>query len=432
MGTVDDHELRWLYLDLNSFFASVEQQENPQLRGRPVAVVPVITDATCAIAASYEAKAYGIKTGTPIHEARRLCPALVTVLARHDTYVEYHHRVMEELENHLPVTEICSIDEAACRLMENERDPEVIRILARQIKAGLRENIGERITCSIGVAQNRFLAKVASDMKKPDGLTILDSGTLPGALYALNLRDLCGIGANMERRLASKGVHSVQQLMSLAPKQARAIWGSVEGERFWYALHGHDLPARETQKRVVGHSRVLDPALRRQDRAKDVAQALTLKAASRLRRHGFHAGRFYLGARTANGLHWSAEHRFVTPTQENFEVLNAFHLLWATMVQETGGANLKKISVSLYDFYKGEEITGDLFAHAATPLSARSQNPDGSTLRSRPALSQAMDRLNRIYGAGTIRIGIVPETAAGHVGTKIAFTRIPDRQEFRE
>jgi hypothetical protein len=96
--------LRWLYVDFNSYFASVEQQLRPELRGKPVAVVAVETDSTSAIAASYEAKAFGVKTGTAIHEARRLCPGRICVLARHERYVEFHHRLIEEIDRHVPVT----------------------------------------------------------------------------------------------------------------------------------------------------------------------------------------------------------------------------------------------------------------------------------------------------------------------------------------
>jgi DNA polymerase-4 len=121
-GFVPTNGLHWLFFDLNSYFASVEQQENPALMGRPVAVVPMMTDSTCAIAASYEAKRYGIITGTKIYEAKQMCPDLVCVLARHDVYVDYHHRILEELENHIHISKVCSIDEAACRLIGAERE----------------------------------------------------------------------------------------------------------------------------------------------------------------------------------------------------------------------------------------------------------------------------------------------------------------------
>src|SRR5579864_4335998 len=113
-------ELRWLYVDFNSYFASVEQQLRPELRGKPIAVLPVMTDSTCAIAASYEAKAFGIRTGTPIYEAKQMCPGLICVIGKHERYVEFHHRIREEVGNHIPIDVVASIDEVACRLMDNE------------------------------------------------------------------------------------------------------------------------------------------------------------------------------------------------------------------------------------------------------------------------------------------------------------------------
>lgn len=166
-------------LDLNSYFASVEQQERPHLRGKPVAVVPMETDYTCAIAASYEAKAYGIKTGTMIRDAKRMCPNLTCVLARHDKYVEYHHKIVDEIALHAPINKIWSIDELSSRLPPSRRSVEAATDLALRIKAGIRRNVGPAITCSIGVAPNTLLAKIAGDMKKPDGLTILRQEDLP-------------------------------------------------------------------------------------------------------------------------------------------------------------------------------------------------------------------------------------------------------------
>lgn len=421
VSAAPDLTLKWLFLDLNSFFASVEQQDNLALRGRPVAVVPMLTDSTCAIAASPEAKLYGVKTGTKIYEAKKLCPGLRCVLARHDAYVDYHGRVFTELENHLHVTRICSIDEAACLLLGDERRPENAAALAGRIKDGLRRRVGALIRCSIGIAPNAFLAKVASDMQKPDGLVLLDRDNLQERLFSLRLTDLPGIGKNMERRLNRGGVFSVAQFWHLPPKQARRIWGSVEGERFWYRLRGYDIPEQETQKRVVGHSRVLDPSLRAPDKAYMMARQLIVKAAARLRRYELYARRIGLGVRSVSGMRWGGETIFA-PSQDNFTFIKALEDLWFRMLDETGGGGrMLKVSVSLYDLYEREQITLDLFA------SGRPQNTVTSM-----ALSQGMDAINRRYGANTISLGCRPKTAAGHVGTKIAFTRIPDAEEFRE
>ncbi|MGH9480975.1 MAG: DNA polymerase Y family protein, partial [Terriglobales bacterium] len=162
--------VEWLFLDLNAYFASVEQQERPELRGRPVAVVPLVTPNTVCIAASYEAKPFGVKTGVKIHQAQRLCPELMLVEARPRLYVEYHEAIVKAVESCVPIAHVMSIDEAACRLLGLERWLPNALAIAQAVKQAVR-SVGDTLRCSIGLAPNRYLAKVASDMQKPDGLT---------------------------------------------------------------------------------------------------------------------------------------------------------------------------------------------------------------------------------------------------------------------
>jgi DNA-binding transcriptional MerR regulator len=170
-----ENAVQWLFLDLNAFFASCEQQENPALRGQPVIVVQTPTDSAVAIAVSYAAKAFGIKTGTLVREARQLCPAVIPVQANHRLYTEYHERILKAVDTCLPVEKVCSIDEMACRLMGTERQVPAACELALKVKRALREQVGECLTCSIGLAPNVFLGKVGSDLQKPDGLVGLSA-----------------------------------------------------------------------------------------------------------------------------------------------------------------------------------------------------------------------------------------------------------------
>ena len=149
-------------VDFNSFFASVEQQFRPELRGRPVAVAPVKAETTCAIAASYEARPFGIKTGTPIAEARRKCPGLVVVVARPPLYVEKHLELVEIIDSCMHVEKTWSIDEMECDLTGAWRQREKAIELARKIKRTIAERAGEWLRCSIGIAPNHLLAKLAS------------------------------------------------------------------------------------------------------------------------------------------------------------------------------------------------------------------------------------------------------------------------------
>lgn len=421
--------LQWLFLDLNSYFASVEQQENPALRGKPVAVLPSMTDSTCAIAASYEAKAYGVKTGTKIYEAKRMCPGLRCVPARHNIYVDYHHRILEEVIKHIPINKVWSIDELSSRLPPRLRNPEAARDVAQRLKEGIWKNVGPAISCSIGVAPNSFLAKVATEIEKPNGLVILEPHALPCRLLSLELTDLPGINVRMNDRLSRAGIKSVEDLWNISPKHARRIWGSVAGERFWYNLRGYDVPDLHTNPAMIGHSRVLDPELRTLEKARLVARRLTIKAASRLRRQEFYAARFSFSARIIYADRGKGSERWrgevpLSPAQDNFIFLQALDELWDVMCASCNPHRLLKVSVTMTGLRRRTEITPDLFETAAPQHQKQTQKNEN--------LSRVMDALNGKYGAETVRLGESPKTESGFVGTKIAFSRIPDRAEFQE
>ena len=420
--------LKWLYVDFNSYFASVEQQLNPALRGKPVVVVPVDSDSTCAIAASYEAKAYGIRTGTPIWEAKQNCPGLICVLARHDAYVDYHHRAIAEINRHVPVTAVCSIDEMAARLMRNEAQPEAARRIALAIKAGLAERLGPLVRCSIGIAANRYLAKVATDIEKPDGLTILMPEEVEIRIKTLKLRDLPGIGCNMERQLNRVGIYTMSDLLALDRRDMRRVWRNIWGERMWYYLRGIDLPEQPTQRRSIGHSHVLAPALRPAHIAIDVARRLTMKAASRLRRMGYHATVFGFSARLEDGRRVHAD-RKCRPAQDSMTFLSIMMGLWDHLLPQSPGPVVKKVSVVLYGLTAEADRQLDIFEEAenyphATPFSRSAGKWND--------ISAAIDKINTRFGKDSALIGMLPVSGRSFSGTKIAFTRIPDVAEFHE
>ena len=148
--------LRTLFVDFNSYFASVEQHLNPALRGRPVGVVPVVADSSCCIAASIEAKAFGVKTGTGVAEAKRLCPGIAIVLADHAKYVEIHQQAVAAVERIVPVRQVLSIDEMECELTGRWRERERALALARQLKAALLA--AEPISYALDIQLNRRIS----------------------------------------------------------------------------------------------------------------------------------------------------------------------------------------------------------------------------------------------------------------------------------
>ena len=418
----DSLPLRWLYLDLNSYFASVEQQLNPALRGRPVVVAPVMTDSTSAIAASYEAKAFGIRTGTKIWEAKALCRDLVIVPGRHDEYVRFHHRIVAEVGRHLPVTMVCSIDEVACRLMDNENSPAAAASLAAAIKAGLAANVGPCLTASIGVASNRLLAKMAADMMKPDGLTLLNEDVRAARLTALALGDIPGVGRAMQRRLAAAGIVTMAQLLALTPAQARAAWGSVWGERLHWLLRGHEVAETAHDRKSIGHSQVLGPEKRPLPVARLVARRLLMKAATRLRSADLRAG--WLGLHVKGemrGTGWKAGVK-LPQLMDSPSLLEALEGLWARMLAEGPPQRLLQVGVVLADLAAADAAQADLFdgnALLGAPAEAR-----------RLALSRAMDKVNARFGRDAVTLGHDARGASRSRGPAIAFTRIPELSEF--
>lgn len=215
--------LRALYVDFNSYFASVEQQMRPELRGKSIGVLPVDAETTCCIAASYEAKKFGVKTGTPVREARKLCPDIIFVEARPYLYIEYHHRLVEIVESCTPVERTLSIDEMVCKLTGSQQQRKNALALADRIKQAIRREVGEHIRSSIGIAPNMFLAKVASDMQKPDGCVVIEQHELPDKIFSLKLRELYGIGKRMEQRLNAAGIYTVPELYAANRQQLRSL-----------------------------------------------------------------------------------------------------------------------------------------------------------------------------------------------------------------
>src|SRR5882724_10862244 len=283
--------INWLFLDLDSYFASCEQQARPDLRGRPVGIVPVLADTSCCIAASREAKKCGVKTGTLLKDAKLLCPEITFVMARHDLYTLYNKTITEAVESMIPIDSMLSIDEMICRLTGSQRELNNALALAAKIKHMLRQRIGDVLTCTIGLSANRFLAKVGSDMNKPNGLTIFRREDLPAGLYPLQLQDLPGIGPRMANRLAEHGILTVKELCALSKREMARIWGGVVGERFYDWLRGLDVEMPVTHHASTGHQHVLEPEFRTADGAWMVAKKLLVKAAARLRRDGYYARR---------------------------------------------------------------------------------------------------------------------------------------------
>lgn len=420
----------FLHIDLNSFFASVEQQLHPEYRGRPLAVVPTQADTTCCIAASYEAKALGIKTGTQVGEAKRICPDIVLIEGDHEEYARYSKAISEAVDLVCPVAHNPSIDEMACQLIGREQEPPRARKIALEIKQSIYKNVGEALRCSIGMAPNRYLAKIASDMQKPDGLIGLLPSQLPRAIAHLDLRDLPGVGAKTEVRLNAKGICTMEQLLALDRAGMHKLWDSVWGDRLYHWLRGEETgddgaPVASGVQKSLGHSHVMAPEFRTQEGAWAIAHKLLHKAAMRLRMEKFYSGSMAVTIRFAmtkeqagrmktkrhfSGLThsgWGMEARFRN-CRDTLTLLEVLRGIWSRRPQGEDFQRPFFVGVTLRNLIPESEYQAELFG-----------DPDN-----RAELSATMDKLNLKYGHTTLHFaGML--SARESAPTRIAFTQIP-------
>lgn len=297
--------MRSLYIDMNSFFASVEQQADPSLRGKPVGITAISAELGACVAASYEAKAFGVKTGTRVYDARRLCPGIIFRPSRHRLYVRVNQKIAGVIDQIAELQAVRSVDEFQVALGGQTAELSAALDLGRRLKAAIREQVGSELRCSVGIGPNHLLAKIAGKLEKPDGLQWLAPENMPDRIAHLSLDDLPGISHGIKARLQRAAVWGVAELYALDPRHARQIWRSVEGERFVRALQGMDIPLLPTQRNGYGNSKVLAPQYRRPDAARLVGRWLTEKAVERMRRDGFCARRFSLMIRLPEGRGWS-------------------------------------------------------------------------------------------------------------------------------
>ncbi|MCB8821569.1 Y-family DNA polymerase [Microvirga rosea] len=407
-----------LYVDFDSFFASAEQHLRPELRGRPVGVVPIASEHTGLIAVSREAKLRGVKRGAFVRDARRLCPEIVLVVARHERYVALHKDILRAIDTVLPVKGICSIDEMVCALAPSEQNQ--AQALGQRVKAAIAHHVGPTLTCSVGLGPNELLAKIAAEMEKPNGLVVLHPQDLPGPLLSLALTDIPGIARGNAARLARAGINDMAGLWRLQPKELRRLWGSVEGERLWMGLHGYAVERPETQRRMFGHGRVLPADWRHLSGAYACARTLLAKAASRMRRGQFSARALSLWLTDRHSAGWYGEERF-QPTADDPSLLRSLARL-CTLAERERPPNerLRSVHVALHDLVSNKDLEEDLFSFTT----------EAEIKRRQEHLSLLADRLNAYYRGPLLHWGPWAEIPGGYAGAKIAFNRIPDAEDF--
>lgn len=402
--------LSWLYFDLDCYFASIEQQLNPNLQNKPIIVVPMQHDAASAIAVSYEARSFGIKTGTKVYDAKKLCPEIICIQARPKVYVHYHHLIFAEIDKHLLIDHVFSIDEGACKLTGALQTAENATKIARTIQNSLKQTIGDIVSCSIGIASNKFIAKIASNIVKPNGITVVRNQGIQSTLSKLKLRDLPGIGASTERRLITQGISSVSDLYKQkSPSDLARVFGSVTGQRYFYLLRGVDLAIQETKKASISQSKVLIEDEKTIQSARKVTMQLALKAAARLRSQNLTTSKVMLQIDYSNKQTLKQSQK-IPQANDSQTLSKALLYCFDALLQNAKINIINKISLTLTNL---EEPTNQLSLI------------DISGQKKKSKVSKALDDLNKKYGTNAISIGLTNLKKEEH--DPIAFGHIPKR-----
>ncbi len=385
-----------MHIDLNSCFASVEQQANHLLRGNPVAVAASARPYGCILAPSVEAKLYGIKTGMTVADGRQLCPFLIVREADPDKYRQVHHAIGQLVGEYSAHTISKSIDEFA---LDFTQSCFTTIESAQQIKQRLKSEIGDCLRVSIGVSTNQILAKLASGLHKPDGFDVIDHHNYSEIYGRIKLQDFCGINVRNEARLNRVGVFTAAQFVEASIQTLKSAFQSTLG-RYWYTrLRGYELDDIEFRRRSFGQSYVL-PRPMSYDEWRPILAKLVAKAARRLRAHGYVASGIHLALRFDDRSHWHTGHQLHHPLFSDVDLLSCALALYE---QSAPKILVKKIAFTCFG------LTQD-----SGQLSCLKD------LVQEKQLTQALDTLNDKWGEYTLTYASMLGSQ-GHVRDAIAF-----------
>ena len=374
-----------MHIDLNSCFATVEQQARPMLRGRPVAIINRLTDTTAIITASYEAKAKGVKVGMKFKEAKLLCPGIVALESDPSKYRYVYHRLLDIMQEYSSHVTMKSIDEGVIDFHNTtiEMQGRDLVEIGHEIKQRLKDEIGVWMRCNIGIATNRFLAKTAAGLHKPDGLDVITPGNIHEVLGSMKLTDLTGIAGQNQKRLNSVGIYTpLEFLQTDTVTLQKIVFKSVVG-RWWYdRLRGFEVDDVEHDIKRVGRQYVLESFNLSQDEVSQRLHHLCESVGSRLRSQQKSARGIYVYAKTRESGYWHSS----TLSQLPFSSDQTISVL-ARQLFVKAPEGVKEIGIHCYELEPIEDQQVSLF--------------NDQIVRERQVTS-AIDGINQRYGDRTI------------------------------
>lgn len=391
----------FLHIDINSCFATIEQQANPLLRGKPIIVGSFKSDYGIALAASREAKVMGIKTGTSVKDARKICPGILIVEPDSAKYRHVHLQLRKLLTDYSPEVIPKSIDEFIMDLNQSPVTYPKPYLAALEIKQRIKEEIGEWITVSIGLGPSRFLAKTGAGLHKPDGLDEINKSNFEQIYRNLPVGDLCGIGFRTEPKLKLYGINTAWDLYTTPLTQSNIIFKSIHAYYWHRKLSGWSTQDMPTLRKSIGNSYVMPACAGRPKNVLPILAKLVDKCTHRMRKLGLAAKGIGVMARFEDKSHWFETHKL---QQVIFATPDVYKAAEHLLMNVPPGKKIRKIGVTCFNLVPLESLQMELFADTVA----------------KKKLAGAMDKVKKRWGTGALHSARMIATQK-YVPDRIAF-----------
>jgi len=399
-----------LHIDLNSCFATIEQQANPKLRGKPIAVAAYTTGAGCIVAPSIEAKRLGIKVGMRVKDGKMLCRNLIVLPPDPNKYRNVHVSLKKVLSDYTDIITPKSIDEFVLDLEGSPSFPKGMVKIGAEIKKRIKDEIGEWLTVSIGIAPNRFLAKLAAGLHKPDGLDVIDNNNYLDIYSKLTLMDLHGIKSRNTVRLNNMEIFTVMDFFDASVPILKAAFESILGYYWYLRLKGWEIDDVVFGRHSYGNSYALPKALVTPEELAPILRKLVEKTGMRLRQAGYKARGVHLAIVYRDFSYW---HKGVTLQEHIFDSRDIYKVVFRLLLQSPYRKTVRELAESVFELRKSENSQLSLF----------------EDITRKEKLVKAVDEVNARWGNFVI-------TPASMLGTenvvidRIAFGGIKELEEI--
>jgi len=376
-----------MHIDLNSCFATVEQQARPLLRGQPVAIVNRRTENTMIVTASYEAKAKGVTLGMRLKDAKKLCPDLIGLESDPPKYKYVYHQLMRIMNDYSAHVRMKSIDEGIIDFSDSPIDCEKTDLsqIGYEIKQRLWDEVGVAMNCNVGISTNRFLAKTAASLHKPNGLDVITHGNLREVFASLELTDLTGIASHMEKRLNAVGIFTPLEFLDADEVTLeKMVFKSIDGKAWYKRLRGWEVDKRDFTLKSAGRQFVMDGYRLPYEKVLKRLHHLCEETGAKVRSKGMVARGVMVYARTYDHGGWHARHMASLPFFSNEAIYAQARKLF-----EKAPDGIKMIAVTCYGLQPADASIDQLSLF-------------GDELAQERAVTGAVDEINGRYGKRVI------------------------------